>query len=91
MWKAGLTGCFKRLLRLFGGVNCLPPVERSALKVSARLPQIFFAEGENGATKDTPLFIVNGAMSAKPGKGKGTWTLFRPLAQATESEVIRSI
>ena len=53
-----------------------------ALKVSARLPQIFFAEGEEGATKDTPLFIVNGAMSAKPGKGKGTWTLFRPLAQA---------
>ena len=43
--------------------------------------QIFFAEGEEGATKDTPLFIVNGAFSAKPGNGKGTWTLFRPLAQ----------
>eukprot|EP01047_Picozoa_sp_COSAG01_P000980 COSAG01_NODE_20_length_38868_cov_34.606071_8_plen_464_part_00 len=44
-------------------------------------PQIFFKEGEDGATKDTPLFIINGATSGKPGGGKGTWTLFRPLAQ----------
>ena len=29
----------------------------------------------------TPLFIINGATTAKPGGGKGTWTLFRPLTQ----------
>jgi hypothetical protein len=39
-------------------------------------PQIFWSEDG-----ETPLFIINGAMTAKPGGGKGTWTLFRPLTQ----------
>ena len=48
-------------------------------------PQIFFhPDGE------TPRFIINGAMSAKPGDGQGTWTLFRPLKQpAVRSAVYR--
>ena len=50
--------------------------------------QTFFAEGEEGATKDTPLFIINGGQSTKPGNGKGTWTLFRPLAQAAAQRIM---
>ena len=39
-------------------------------------PQIFWSEDGK-----TPLFLINGAMAAKPGGGDGTWTLFRPLRQ----------
>ena len=44
-------------------------------------PQIFFDESAGQPDTEKPLFIINGAQSAKPGGGKGTWTLFRPLAQ----------
>ena len=39
-------------------------------------PKLFFSEDGQ-----RPLFLLNGARSANPAGGRGTWTAIRPLSQ----------